>query len=275
MTAWGYTLPACMYALSAGWFRWARFIWLAVLLIFAPWTILTNLGWFTLYRPPVPGFALSWAVLAWFLYPAFVLLPVWNVYLLAWLLPTARHEHYGLMLLAFGPLGLIAAQLLKRIAPRPEIAQDYALPGYLMGYGSVIVGTMLVAHDIPLLALTLLYDALLLIISARLFRNPLWIHLAGAIVPVSLLRALHEAGVPGSRQGWWLIGLASIYLTLAWALRRVNLAEYGVATLTIGFALIALGLLPSSQDQTGALCRVMARRCYFTQYMQLACKNRL
>lgn len=322
-----------LYALSARLFRQTRFMWLAALLVFAPWTILTNLGWFTSYRPTMPGFALSWIVLAWFLfltglalhrlippryvlplkaaahvllpfsllwgianvdtsrftfglaigwyslaaildyrrllrhpeqpfsalekskflYPAFMLLPVWSVYLLAWLLPAARHEHYGLMLLVFGPLGLIAGQWLKRIAPRPEITQSYALPAYLMGYGSMIVGTMLVAHETPLLALALLFDALLLVISARLFRNPLWVYPAATIVPVSLILALHEAGVAGSRQGWWLIGLASIYLALAWALRRVHLAGYGAAPLTIGFALIALGLPPSSQDQIGAL----------------------
>ncbi|MBE7552137.1 MAG: hypothetical protein HS126_13795 [Anaerolineales bacterium] len=322
-----------LYALSARLFRQTRFLWLAALLVFAPWTILTNLGWFTPYRPTGPGFALSWTVLAWllfltslalhrlipakyilplksiahvllpfsllwgianvdtsrftfglaigwyslaaildyrwllkhpgdsfsalgkskFLYPAFVLLPIWSVYLLAWLLPAARHEHYGLMLLVFGPLGLIAGQWLKRIAPKPEVTQSYALAAYLMGYGSMIVGTMLVAHDTPLLALALLFDALLLVISAWLFKSPLWVYAAAAIVPVSLVLALHEAGVAGSRQGWWLIGLASIYLALAWALRRVHLAGYGAAPLAIGFALIALGLPPSSQDQTGAL----------------------
>lgn len=322
-----------LYALSARLFRQTRFMWMAALLVFAPWTILTNLGWFSPYRPTVPGFALSWAVLAWFLfltglalrrfipvtyilplksvahvllpfsllwgiadvdtsrftfglaigwyslaaildhrwlqkhpgetfsalekskflYPAFILLPVWSVYLLAWLLPAARHEYYGLMLLAFGSLGLIAGQWLKRIAPKPELAQSYALAPYLTAYGSMIVGTMLVAHDTPLLALALLFDALLLVVSARLFRNPLWVYPAAAIVPASLLLALHEASVVGSRHGWWLIGLASIYLALAWMLRRINLAGYGTATLTIGFALIALGLPPSSQDQTGAL----------------------
>jgi hypothetical protein len=329
----GLLLITGLYALSARLFRQARFMWLAALLIFAPWTILTNLGWFTIYRPTVPGFALSWILLAWvlflaglvlsrfttrsyvlplksvahvlvpfsllwgvanvdtsrftfalaiglyalaaildhrallkigdenfsvlgktkFLYPVLALIPVWCVYLLAWLLPAARHEHYGLMLLTFSPLGLMVGQWLKRVAPKPRLAQSYALPGYLIGYGTMIVGTTLVAHETPLLALVLLFDALLLVISARLFRNPLWIYPAAALAPVSLLLALHEANVPGNRQGWWLIGLASIYLGLAWALRRANLAAYGTATLTIGFALIALGLPPSSQDQTGAL----------------------
>lgn len=328
----GLLLIAGLYALSARLFRQARFVWLAAVLIFAPWTIVTNLGWFSAYRPTLPGFALSWALLAWalfltslmldrfasrayslplksvayillpfsllwgianvdtsrftfalaigmyglagaldyrrsknagdersilgqtkFLYPALGLIPVWCVYLMAWLLPAARHEHYGLMLLAFGPLGLAAGQWLKHVAPGRKPASGYALPGYLPGYVATIVGTMLVAHQSPLLALVLLFDALLMLASARLFRNPLWVYPAAAVVPVSLLLALGEAGVAGNRHGWWLIGLASIYLALAWALRRVNLRAYGTATLTIGFALVALGLPPSSQDQTGAL----------------------
>ena len=54
-----------LYAISARLFRQARFLWLAAPLAFAPWTILTNQGWFTPYRPTLPGYALSWAILAW------------------------------------------------------------------------------------------------------------------------------------------------------------------------------------------------------------------
>ena len=58
----------------------------------------------------------------WFLYLALGLVPIWCVYLLN-LLPGARHEHYGLMLLPFGVLGLVVGQWLARIAPRAEIAK--------------------------------------------------------------------------------------------------------------------------------------------------------
>jgi hypothetical protein len=356
----GLLLITGLYALAARLFRRARFLWLAALLVFAPWTILTNLGWLTVYRPTLPSFALSWAVLAWllfllgrwvnrlagpgyalplkavayvllpfalvwgiadvdtsrftfalaiglyglaafldltpwppplrgkgeadsppllgepraspreaahgpgerlsgilaqtkFLYPALGLVPVWSVYLMSWLLPAAHHEHYGLMLLAFGPLGLIAGRLLRRMAPsRPE-AGGYALPGYLTGYTALIVGTLLTAHIAPLLALALLYDGLLMLVSARLFRSPAWVYPAAVLAPLSLLIALNEAGIPGDRRGWWLIGLAAVYLALAWALRRARLLAYQTAALTVGFALIALGLPPSSQDRTGAL----------------------
>ena len=328
----GLLLITGLYALSARLFRQARFMWLAAILIFAPWTILTHLGWYTAYRPTLPGFALSWVILAWllflaglivshfapyayalplktvthallpfsllwgiadvdtsrftfglaiglyglaaildsrelkytgekikpgktkFLYPTLGLIPIWCVYLIAWLLPTARHEHYGLMFLAFGPLGLAAGQWLKQAAPNKDGAGHYALPGYLTGYVSLFVGTMLVVHEPPLLTLALLFDALLLLVSAYLFKNPLWLYPATALaVPISLLLALHEAGVASNRYGWWLIGLASIYLALAWVLRRSNLPAYGTATLTTGFLLIALSLPLSSQDQTGAL----------------------
>ena len=327
----GLLMITALYALSARLFRRTVFVWLASLLVFAPWTILTNLGWFFWAKPTTSGFAISWVILAWalyliglalerfdarayaapakivahvllpfsllwgianvdtsrvtmalaigyyalaawvehgrlkdepappasawrtrFLYPALGLVPIWCVYLLAWLAPQARHEHYGLMLLGFGPLGLVAGQWLNRVAPRQELSDAYALPAYLTGYVSVIVGTLLVAHDRPLLALVLLYDGLLMLISARVFRHPLWVYPAAALVPLALVLACNEASVPGNRQGWWLIGLAAIYLLMAWALRRTRLSEYGTATLTMGLALIAFGLPPSSQDRIGA-----------------------
>ncbi|MEA3396657.1 MAG: hypothetical protein U9R05_04270, partial [Chloroflexota bacterium] len=188
-----------------------------------------------------------------FLYATLGLIPVWCVYLLMSWLPAARHEHYGLLLLAFGPLGLIAGQWLERVSPPGLARRKYALPAYLTGYISLIVGTMLVAHLTPLLALVLLGDALLLAVSAWLFRDALWVYPAAALVPISLLLALWDSAIPGDRQGWCLIGLAALYLALAWALRRAKLREYGSGVLAVAFALIALGLPPSSRDQTGAL----------------------
>lgn len=315
----GLLLVTGLYALSARLFRQARFAWLASWLLFAPWTILTNLGWFLFRQPTLPGFAFSWTLLAWslfllhqwarqrtlrayvrplqvvshillpfsllwgvahvetsrftyglavalyavaawldlrqasrpepwaskFLYPAFGLVPVWSIYLLAWLCPGARHEHFGLMLLFFGPLGLAAGRWLKHLSVPP-------LAAYLTGYISAIVGTMLLAHIPTLLVLGLLFDVLLLLVSARLFREPLWVYPAAVIVPASLLIALRQANIAGERQGWWLIGLAALYFGLTALLRRVKLSAYGTGTLTAGFALIALGLPPSSQDQIGA-----------------------
>ncbi|MBU1662336.1 MAG: hypothetical protein KKD28_12790 [Chloroflexi bacterium] len=338
-------LITALYAASARLFRRVRFVWLAAGLIFIPWTILTNLGWFTTYRLTPPGFAVSWAVLAWvlfltglllerweaalspavlrrfgkwqsyalplkvaanillpfalvwgvadaetsrytfglaiglyglaarlwhrrsrrsagnvslldaskYLYPALGLIPLWCVYWIELLLPGAAHEHYGLMFLVFGALGIVTGQWLRRAAPQREMAAAYALPGYLTGYISLIVGTALVAHLLPLLALALIYAAALMLISARIFRNPLWVYPAAVLVPFSLLIALGQAGILSNRQGWWLIGLAAVYLALSYLLRRAKLPAYSTATLTIGFALIALGLPPSSQDQIGAL----------------------
>ncbi|HEX9924611.1 MAG TPA: hypothetical protein VGD99_18280, partial [Anaerolineae bacterium] len=328
----GLLLITGLYAMAARLFRQAHFLWLAAGLIFAPWTLLTYLGWFTSYRPTLPGFALSWLVLAWllylggvwlrrlaspayarplttvahvllpfsllwgigdvdtsrftfglaaglyalavwldyvklnqasskssiiiatkFLYPALGLLPVWCLYLLAWLWPEARFEHYGVLLLVFGPLGLAIGQWFEHTVSIRKAAAVYALPAYLTCYTAIFFGTLLVVDQPPLLAEVLLFDAALLVVSTWLFRNPLWVYPAAILVPISLLVSLHENNIPGNRQGWWLIGLAAGYLALAWLLRRIKLATYSTPLLALGLALIALGLPPSSLDQTGAL----------------------
>jgi len=321
-----------LYSLSAKLFSRVRFVWFAALLIIAPWTLLTNLGWFTPYRLTVPGFAVSWMLLAWalflvslwvtrrfdenyaqplkvvtnllipfsllwaiadaqgsrytfglaigfynlaaflwyrraktsntpfspfavskYLYPGLSLIPIWCVYWIVLWLPRAQHEVYGIMFLAFGASGLIVGRWLQRIAPRVEIKTEYALPGYLSGYAALIVGIMLVAHIAPLLALALIYVAALMLISARIFRNSLWIYPTSVLVPISLLITLTEINIPPNRQGWWLIGLAATYLILSWLLRRTNLTAYSTGTLGVAFALIAFALPPSSQDQIGAI----------------------
>ncbi|MGB8648391.1 MAG: hypothetical protein WCF84_24355, partial [Anaerolineae bacterium] len=378
------TLVVGLYALSARLFRQARFAWFAAWLVFIPWTIMTNLGWLVATAPSLPGFAVSWVVLAWalyllsiliarfapnayarpalivaqllvpfallwgladrdtsrisfflaigfyafaalrdhlrlvhgatpssvpfwnvrFLYPALGLVPVWCLFLLGSVLPAARYEHDGLMLLPFGILGILAGRVLARLAPnglphgapspgvgpddrrdgdqavegqaeRPRsemeaserqsrasspvrdrgvsaLAGAYALPAYLTGYVSVIFGTLLVAHILSLLVLVLLYDALLMLVSARLFRNPLWVFGAAGSAALSFWLAIHQAGISTGRQGWWLLGLAAVYLLLAWGLRRARLTAYSTAPLTIAFVLTALSLPPSSLDQTGA-----------------------
>jgi hypothetical protein len=326
----GLLIITALYAVSARLFQRARFVWFAVIVLFAPWTILTNLGWFTTFKPDLPDFGVSWTVLAWvlflisllvtrrappaytrplktgthillpfamlwsvadteaslftvglsvalytvsawlthkqtkqtelpplaatkFLYPALGLLPVWGVYWLDFLRPDAPHEHFGLLVLAFGVLGLLAGLGLERLVPRPDLKRPYGLPAYLTAYLSLIVGTMLVAHLQITLAWALLYDALLLAISAWLFRSSLWLYPAAAFPVLSLLIALNEAEVPAGRHGWWLIGLAAVYLLGAWLLRRLNLTSYGSALILMGFAVTALGLPPSSLDRVGAM----------------------
>ena len=312
-------IVTALYALSARLFRRPLFLWLAAVLVIAPWTLLTHLNWFLWPEPPpLPRYALAWALLAWaqmlvgllldtraglaygrplrvtahlllpfallwsiadadtssltyglglafyllavvvdhrrltglvrsrFLYPAAGLVPVWAVYLLARLAPSARHEHFGLMLLAFAPLGMVAGQLLRRLDPVDE------LPAYLAGYGCALVGTMLVAHERPLLTAALLFDALLSVASAWLFRQPLWVYPAAALTPMALLLALAEAGVDPNRRGWALIGLGAVYLGLAWILRRLRRRDYATPVLAAVYVLIALGLPPSSHDQIGS-----------------------
>lgn len=314
----GLVLITGLYALSARLFRRPAWMWPATFLLFAPWTIWSNLLW----RPEAPEFALSWLGLAWllfaggrllprraypwprltliqillpfsllwgaaemetsrftfglaialyglwawlehrraeslkhtrFFYPALGLVPFWSAYLLAWLWPQARAEHYGLMLLAFGPAGLVAGQWLSRRVPKPELRGGYGLPAYLTGYACLIAGTLLVAHLGNLLAPVLLFDALLLAISAWLFKNPLWTYPAAALVPLALLVTLVENNVAERWYGPYLIGLAAVYLALAWLLRRLRLDRYSGGPLIVGFGLIPIGLLPSSLDQVGAV----------------------
>ncbi len=327
----GLLIITSLYALSARLFRQARFVWLAGGMLFIPWTILTNLGWFTAWQPDWPDFAISWLALAWFLlglnllvkryappayatplsvythlltpfallwgvanaeasrfsfglaiglygfsawmqhrrtvrnettpvftatkflYPALALVPVWCLYLFRGWLPSARHEHLGLILLSFGIWGLLAGRWLEKITPYPRLMRAYSLPAHLTGYAALIVGTLLTAHLPVLLAMTLLYDALLLVISARIFRSALWLYPAAGLAALAWLIALAQAGVPLERRGWWLVGLAALYLSLGWVLRRARLHSYGAAALAAGFTVSALSLPPSSQDQTGAL----------------------
>ncbi len=359
----GLLLLVGLYALSARLFRQVRFVWFAGVLVFIPWTILTNLGWFTPYRFTEPGFAVSWTILAWFLfltslqvesystslraffakqsphdyagdchaekasarndkpsshqyafplkvvpnilipcsllwgladnltsrhsfglaiafygfaawldyrrariprvsisllaiakylYPAVGLIPLWSLYWLAWIFPGVRAEHYGLLLLLFAPLGLAAGQWLKQRAPRDEIVKWYGLPAYLTAYASLCAGTVLVIHIPALLSMVLLYDAVLMIFSAWLFRNPLWIYPAAVLIPISLWITLDQREISVDRRGWWLIGLAAIYLSQAWLVRRAKLTSYSNGVLAAGLLLILIGLLPSSQDEIGA-----------------------
>ncbi|MBK9926682.1 MAG: hypothetical protein IPP66_15515 [Anaerolineales bacterium] len=328
----GLLIITALYALSARLFQKARFVWFAVIVVFAPWTIITNLGWFTAFKPSLPDFAVSWTALAWilfltglliasrapfayakplktatyillpfsilwaiantdaslytvglsialyavsawlnhkqtqttsdnlspltatkFLYPALGLIPLWSVYWLDYLSPNALHEHFGLLILTFGVLGLATGIFLERIAPRPELKRAYGLPAYLTGYIAIMIGTMMVAHVQNMVAAALLYDALLMATSAWLFRSSLWLYPATSLTALSLIIALNESNVPAERQGWWLIGLAAVYLVGAWVLRRAQSDSYASVLIIAGFAVTALGLPPSSLDQTGAI----------------------
>lgn len=350
--AWlGLFLLTGFYALSAWMYGKVRFAWFASILVFAPWTILTHLGWYVLNKPILSQYAASWIILAWvlllislylrkvskshfekeyqsfrfyipplivalilvppaltwgmvnikvsvftfalaigfygllayleckslsictpsknttfeffwqtkYLYPAIGLVPIWALYMLAWLVPTANVEHYGVLLLMLVPFGMAFGQYLYRVAPvdqtsLPDIVpRMFVFPSYLVTYATMIIGTILVI-DMPLwLSIALLYNSILLIISAWLFRHQTWLYIAGVLLPFSLSIALGEANVPYNRQGWGLIALAGFYFFVTWALRRFDLRRYSNAPLMLGFVIMAFGLPPSSHDSIGAL----------------------
>jgi hypothetical protein len=112
---------------------------------------------------------------------------------------------------------------------------------------------LLTAHLPALLALALLYAALFLLFSARRFRSAGWVHPAAWLAPLALLIALGEAGVAPGRMGWWLTGLAGVYLLQAYLLQRIGKKPYETAALAAGLGLLALGLPFSSLDTLGAL----------------------
>ncbi len=326
----GLLVVTALYALSAWLFRRRLFVWLAGTLIVAPWTLLTVWGWFLWAAPPpLPRYALSWAVLAWlelltglilthrshsvqspdfgfplrvvanvlmpfalfwavadsttssitwgsglafyivsaaadhqrgltgwraarFLYPAVAVAPVWVVTLLNTFWPAAPYEWYGLALLALALPLLAMGRLLRRVQPADE------LPLTLGTYGVAIVGTLLVAHQQPLFSAALTFDALLCVLSAWIFREPLWGYPAAALAPAAMLVALAESQIPVDRRGWWLIGLGATLLVLAWVLRRGRLRAYGIPPLVVAFATVALGLPPSSLDKVGAFWGYLA-----------------
>ncbi len=329
----GLLLVTGLYAMSARLFHRVKFVWLAALLVFAPWTIATNLLWPYHYYEATSQFPISWVMLAWllflthlgvrriapptyarplkivahglliitllssisnintgcivfglavglyiasawldytllraeilsisratsFLYPSFGLTFFWCVYLLTWLFPHVRLEHYGLLFLFLAPWGIGAGRWLQRqVRDLGSVTTevDYAMPAYWISYGAVIFGTMFVLHINALFILALLFDTGILITSAWLFQNPLWLYLAVVLVPGALLLALNETTIATSRYGWWLIALSADYLALTWALRRANLARYSHSLLIASFLLMALGLPPSNLDQNGAL----------------------
>ncbi len=181
-----------------------------------------------------------------FLYPTALLTPAWTVYLMIRFAPTAQHHHFGLLLLAFGPLGLLIGRLLRRIHPAD------ALPTYLAAYGAVLVGTLLVAHLRPWLIGVLLFDAVLAAISAWLHAEPLWGYPATAFPIVSLMLALTEFRVDPNRHGWPLIALGAAYLLIAHGLRRARRERYAIPLMAVAYIAVALGLPPSSRDQVGA-----------------------
>ncbi len=191
-----------------------------------------------------------------FLYPAAALLPAWALYLLAHWAPQAPRTTYGLVLLA---LALPALFLGRWLAPRER---SYALPLYLLAYGTAVAGSLVVAHDRPALIGALLFDTVLAGISAWTFRSPWWIYPGAATLPGALALALAEWNVPEKRYGWPLIGLALVYLFLGWLLRnpparlerrREELSRYAPPLIVAALVLALAGLVPASLDRIGAL----------------------
>ncbi len=189
-----------------------------------------------------------------FLYPAVYSVPLWALYLLAHFIPAASQIVFGVVVLGFSPFALALGRWLERRPALPG-GRGFALPLYFVTYTALLAGSALVAHDRPALALALLFDTLVLGLSAWLFREPLWLYPASATLPAALLLALAEWRVTGTFQGWALIACGAAYLAGAYWLRRawVVIEAYTIPFMAAGFALVALGLPVSSRERIGAI----------------------
>lgn len=192
----------------------------------------------------------AWAEVWWL---TSALLPIWGLYLLARFYPSLPHAHFGLLLLLFGPLLFTLARLLRLVHPAD------ALPFYLSGYASAIAGTAVVSYDRPLLALALLWDTGLALASLLVLREPAWGYPAAACPAGALLLALAERNFPPDWRGLWLVGLAAVYLLIAWALRRQpagsspRLArQYATSPMVVAYTLLGLGLPIAGQEKLAA-----------------------
>ncbi|MGB0385836.1 MAG: hypothetical protein ACPGWR_13530 [Ardenticatenaceae bacterium] len=220
-----------------------------------------------------------------FLYPATALVPLWAVYVLYYFVPDAAHTTAGLLVLAFALPALFVGRRLEewertgrsaevlfplgaQSSPvdHPFSSRPYSLPLYLTAYGSAIVATLVVADERPFLIGVLFFNTGLTILSAYLFRQPLWLYSAAATLPWAIVLSLIEANVPATRHGWALIGLGAAYLIGArvlrmpgWASRfasgsaTARVAPYGTPLMVAAFILLTFGLVPSSQDRLGAM----------------------
>ncbi len=171
-----------------------------------------------------------------FLYPAAFLFPVWGLYLLARFYPHLPQTHFGVLLLLLSPVLFILARLLRRVQPAD------AFPAYLAAYACAIAGTAVVSADRPLLALALLWDMGLALVSAWVLKGPAWGYPAAACPAGALLLALAERKFPPDWRGLWLVGLAAAYLLIAWALRRLPIRRYAPPWMIVAYTVLALGL---------------------------------
>ncbi len=187
-----------------------------------------------------------------YLYPVFGLLPIWGLYWLNWGLPTAKAVWYGLFLLGFAALEAASGRWLERISPLADHRKFYALPAYLTALACLFIGNLLVVAHPVLLALTLLYAALFLLVFWRIFAHAVWLFPAALAAALALFLATAEYGIEFDRRGWWLIGLAAGYLLLGRLLQRLRRKADALAVLLAAYLLTLMGLLASSLDSISA-----------------------
>ncbi len=185
-----------------------------------------------------------------FLYPMTALMPIWAVALLLEFAPRSPNPTLtpvGLLVLAFAlPMLLVGKRLSKWEA-------GYGLPFYLTAYATAVISIPLVSANLPVLAGVLFFNSGLALLSVLLFRQPLWLYLATALLPTAVSVVLIYNNAEAHHYGWAFAGLAALYLVTARLLRHFSLRRYEKPLLVMMFVLIAVSLPFSSFDRTGAL----------------------
>ncbi|MCB8923880.1 MAG: hypothetical protein H6662_20060, partial [Ardenticatenaceae bacterium] len=183
-----------------------------------------------------------------FLYPALGLLPLWAAYVLQWAAPAASWTAVGLLVLTFAWPLLIAGRRIR------HWVAAYQWPFYWAAYGTAVAATLLILPDRPVLVGVLLFDALLAAASAAIFRQPLWLYAAAALLPLALGVAEWEFGWrDGWQMGWMLALTAWLYLGVSGLLHGRKLARYAIPLLVGVFVTAVLALPFSAFDRVGAL----------------------
>ncbi len=190
-----------------------------------------------------------------FLYPAAFLIPAWGAYLLDYFAPGSTESTYGVLMLAFSlPFLLLGRWVEGRVS-------SYGRPLYIVAFGTAVLGTALTIPNQPILIGALLFDAFLGIISARLFKQPLWLYATVATIPAAVVLTLNEWAIPENRYGWGLLGVSQGFLIISWWLSSFNRSEKERLVQKIApmaqpfllgvFWLLFLAIPLSSQDRIG------------------------
>jgi len=153
-----------------------------------------------------------------FLFFAAYAVPVW----------LAQFMAYREVPLAWRGLGLALAApiyIAFGLAAR-RVRREYTWPLYSAGYALTAIGAMVAFGDLAIAIYVLALNTVVYAVSAYLFRQPFWLYLANALVPITVLLTLAYSGVLTAP---WVSGifmaLAFVYFGLGQLFNRRKTSE--------------------------------------------------